>query len=62
MAAADDPRLQLHLEPREPIELTELTAALGSLARQHQGFALKEADIRISAPYCQEAVIDKSET
>ncbi len=37
---ASDPLLQLHLEPREPIEVSELTAALGSLARQYQDFAV----------------------
>lgn len=49
----DEPRLQLHLEPEEPIEVSELTAALGSLAHQYQKFALendlakKPADARL---------------
>jgi len=41
MAVTDEPRLQLHLEPREPMEVSELTAALGSLARQYQSFAVE---------------------
>jgi hypothetical protein len=39
--AVDEPCLQLHLEPDEPIEVSELTAALGSLARQYQAFAVR---------------------
>jgi hypothetical protein len=39
--AADDPLLQLHLEPRDPIDVLHLTAALGSLARQYQEFAFE---------------------
>jgi hypothetical protein len=39
--AVDQPRLQLHMEPREPIEIKELTDALGSLARQYQDFAVE---------------------
>jgi hypothetical protein len=39
--AVDQPRLQLHMEPREPIEVKELTDALGSLARQYQDFAVE---------------------
>lgn len=39
--AVDEPCLQLHLEPSEPIEVGELTAALGSLARQYQAFAVR---------------------
>ena len=39
--AGEDARLQLHLDPNEPIEVTELTAALGALARQYQKFALE---------------------
>jgi hypothetical protein len=38
--ARDDPVLQLHLEPQEPIEIEELTGALGALARQYQDFAI----------------------
>jgi hypothetical protein len=38
MEMADDAVLKLHLEPAEPIEVAELTAALGSLARQYQSF------------------------
>src|ERR1700730_11312641 len=36
-----DPVLQVHLEPQEPIRVSELTAALGSLARQYEGFAVQ---------------------
>lgn len=39
--AIDEPRLQLHLEPSEPIEVSELTAALGSFARRYQAFAIE---------------------
>jgi hypothetical protein len=39
--AADEPCLQLHLEPSEPIEVSELTGALGALARQYQTFAVQ---------------------
>jgi hypothetical protein len=51
--AVSDPVLQVHLEPREPIEVSELTDALGSLARQYQDFAVetgliaKAADARL---------------
>jgi hypothetical protein len=51
--ADGSPILQIHLEPQEPIEVAELTAALGSLARQYQGFAVenglsqKTADARL---------------
>jgi hypothetical protein len=38
---ADDPLLHLHLEPSEPIDIVELTAALNSLGRQYQNFAVK---------------------
>jgi hypothetical protein len=43
MAETDEPRLQLHLEPRALMEVTELTAALGSLARQYQVFAIRNS-------------------
>jgi hypothetical protein len=39
--AADEPCLQLHLEPSEPIEVSELTGALGTLNRQYQTFAVQ---------------------
>jgi hypothetical protein len=39
--ATDEPCLQLHLEPSEPIEVSELTGALGALARQYQSFAVQ---------------------
>jgi len=39
--ASDEPCLQLHLEPSEPIEVSELTGALGALARQYQTFAVQ---------------------
>ena len=42
MAEASEPVLQLHLEPRGPIEVAELTNLLGSLARQYEDFALAE--------------------
>ena len=40
--AADDAYLKLHLEPKEAIEVGELTAALGSLSRQYQHFIVAE--------------------
>src|ERR1700716_22635 len=39
--AVDEPCLQLHLEPSEPIEVSELTGALGALARRYQAFAVQ---------------------
>lgn len=36
------PLLQLHLEPDEPIEIGELTASLGALARQYEAFAAEQ--------------------
>ena len=36
--AADNAQLQVHIEPRAPIELAELTAALGSISHQYQSF------------------------
>jgi hypothetical protein len=39
--AADEPCLQLHLEPSEPIEVSELTGALNALARRYQAFAVE---------------------
>lgn len=42
LMAADRPLLQLHVEPAQPVEIHELTAALGSLARQYQSFAMQE--------------------
>ena len=39
--AADEPCLQLHLEPGESIEVSELTGALGAVARQYQAFAVQ---------------------
>jgi hypothetical protein len=39
--AVDEPRLQLHMEPQEPIEIFELTGALGAIARQYQSYALE---------------------
>src|ERR1700704_62512 len=44
--ASDEPCLQLHLEPSEPIEVSELTGALGALARQNQ-LAKKPSDARL---------------
>jgi hypothetical protein len=38
----DRPLLQLHLEPGEPIEVDELTAALSALSHQYQSFAVRE--------------------
>jgi len=40
---SDEPRLQLYLEPSEPIEVSELTGALGALARQYQSFAVENS-------------------
>jgi hypothetical protein len=39
--AADEPCLQLHLEPSELMEVSELTGALGALARRYQVFAVE---------------------
>ena len=36
-----EPYLQLHLEPSEHIEVSELTGALTALARQYQTFAVQ---------------------
>jgi len=50
---SDDSVLELHIEPARPIEVTDLTAAMGSLARQYQLFAVrnnlaaKTADARL---------------
>jgi hypothetical protein len=41
-ASTDGPLLKLHLEPGAPIEVGELTAALGSISRQYQRFATEE--------------------
>lgn len=66
MAVVDEPRLQLHLEPSEPIEVSELTAALGSLARQYQSFAVanelakKPADARLLVSSVSPGSIDIS--
>ena len=38
-----EPCLQLHLEPNEHIEVSELTGALAALARQYQTFAVQNA-------------------
>jgi len=40
--ADDQPRLNLHIEPKTPIEVDDLSAALGSLARQYERFATEE--------------------
>lgn len=37
-----DPVLRLYLEPNRPIEISELTNALGSLSRQYQAFAVQQ--------------------
>ncbi|WP_038956351.1 hypothetical protein [Bradyrhizobium japonicum] len=39
--AAAEPSLQLHLEPEEPIEISELTGALTAIARQYQAYAVE---------------------
>jgi hypothetical protein len=39
---AADPVLQLHLEPQQPLEVSELTATLGSIARQYQELIAEE--------------------
>jgi hypothetical protein len=41
MMAIDEPCLQLHLEPSEPMEVSELTGSLAALARQYQAFAVE---------------------
>jgi hypothetical protein len=38
----DGVHLRLHLEPKEPIEVDELTGALASLARQYNVFVDKQ--------------------
>ena len=56
--AVDEPRLQLHMEPQEPIEISELTGTLGAIARQYQSYALEnelaskstEARLLVSSP------------
>lgn len=66
MAGADEPLLQLHLEPQEPIEVAELTASLGALARQYQEFAVangltgKAADARLLVSNVSAGSIDIS--
>lgn len=42
MATEEKPPLQLHIEPEQPIELAELTNALGALARQFEIYAVEE--------------------
>src|SRR5260221_13529098 len=42
MAERDTALLNFHLEPDEPLEISELTNALGSIARQYQVFAAQE--------------------
>jgi hypothetical protein len=39
--AIDEPCLQLHLEPSEPMEVSELTGSLAAVARQYQAFAVE---------------------
>ncbi|KRP94637.1 hypothetical protein AOQ72_26150 [Bradyrhizobium yuanmingense] len=39
--AVAEPSLQLHLEPDEPIEISELTGALAAIARQYQAYAVE---------------------
>jgi hypothetical protein len=62
----DEPRLQLHLEPSEPIEVSELTGALGSLSRQYQKFAVlnqlatKPSDARLLVSSVSPGSIDIS--
>jgi hypothetical protein len=41
-----EPYLQLHLEPSEHIEVSELTGALTALARQYQTFAVQNALVK----------------
>jgi hypothetical protein len=66
MSDSAGPILQLHLEPREPMEVAELTAALGSLARQYQTFAVanglseKASDARLLVSSVQPGSIDIS--
>jgi len=64
--AASDAYLQLHIEPQHPIVLNDLTAALGSLARQYQDFALERdfakrvADAKLLVASAQPGSIDIS--
>jgi hypothetical protein len=66
MADGAEPVLQLHLEPQEPIEVYELTGALGSLARQYQVFAVanslseKAGDARLLVSSVKPGSIDIS--
>jgi hypothetical protein len=48
-APAAPPLLKLHLEPAEPIEIGELTGALGALSRQYQTFVEKDGALGKSA-------------
>ena len=43
MVKDDNPPLQLHIEPEQPIEVTELTNALAALARQFEIYAVEES-------------------
>jgi hypothetical protein len=58
--------LQVHLEPQEPIEISELSHALGSLARQYQEFAVehrlaqKASDARLLVSNVKPGSIDIS--
>lgn len=64
--ASDDPFLNLHLQTDRPIEVGQLTAALGSLSRQYQRFAVYEgvtmrpADARLLVSTVSRGSIDIS--
>jgi hypothetical protein len=62
--ATDQPSLKLHLEPANAIEVTELTGALASLARQYQNFIVSQklgnADSRLLISAVEPGSIDIS--
>lgn len=39
------PPLQVHIEPKEAIELNELNASLAAIAKQYRKFALREGHV-----------------
>jgi hypothetical protein len=62
----EGPALKLHLEPSEPIEVGELTAALGALSRQYLSFVVstrlaeKSSDARLLVSSVSQGSIDIS--
>ena len=63
-SGAPDPVLNFHMAPNSPIEVGELTAALGAVSRQYQRFILDEglsqrmADARLLIPNVSHGSID----